>query len=67
MTVEYNEPCEPEIYLELPTPVETENTLSFAFSEDQAGCIAAEVYQPLLELIRAQQKQIDELRGLLNV
>ena len=46
------------------TPAEVANTLSFcAFIDDQCSAIAAEVYQPLLELIRYQQHQIDELKS----
>ena len=62
--VDVTKPCEIEEEFITPSPAEVANTLSFcAFADDQYNAIAAEVYQPLLELIRYQQHQIDELKA----
>tara|TARA_R110000803_G_scaffold143702_1_gene209727 strand:- start:254 stop:436 length:183 start_codon:yes stop_codon:yes gene_type:complete len=50
-----------KIIKELPTPIEMANQLkdNGHFSADQAGAIAAEIYQPLVNIIRRLNTKID--------
>lgn len=46
----------------LATPCQLAGSLKFAFSEDQATYIAADVYQPLVTAISVLNEEIRELR-----
>lgn len=46
----------------LPTPEELEEELKLSFSDDQAFNIASDVYQPLLGLIEALNKKIEQIQ-----
>jgi methionyl-tRNA synthetase len=47
---------------QLPRPAQLAEELKYGFSDEQATMIAADIYQPLLNLIIALNNKIEQLR-----